>query len=73
MMPFGALPTYLASNSGAAPEPELQEMINHWVSVIDRWVRKFDQQTGGGAVDTGGPGEEPSLPPDAAPAAVPES
>lgn len=29
----------------------LQDMIEHWVSVMDQWVRKFDRETGGGTAD----------------------
>ena len=37
-----------------AGDRELTEMIEHWVEVIDRWVRRIDSGLDGGA-DGGGP------------------
>jgi len=37
-----------------ADERELQDMIEHWVGVIERWVQRIDSGLDGGA-DGGGP------------------
>jgi len=59
------------SGSGDVDDPNLQEMIDHWVSVIDQWVRKFDRETGGGRADGAGPAGESSSLTDPAPEAQP--
>jgi hypothetical protein len=48
---------------------ELQEMIKHWVAVIDRWVARVDQGMGG-AADGAEPGVENDSPLDSAPGPI---
>jgi hypothetical protein len=45
---------------------ELQELVAHWVQVIDRWVERIDQGMGGTT------GADPAVTPDAAPEAAPD-
>jgi hypothetical protein len=63
--------SYLATRPGG--DDEVQNMIEHWVSVIDRWVRKFDHEMGGGTADGADPAGDAALSPDSAPTPVPES
>jgi hypothetical protein len=46
-------------------EPDLNDLIEHWVRVIDRWVQRIDQGMGG-TTD----GADPARVPDAAPEAA---
>lgn len=42
-------------------------MVEHWVSAIDRWVRKFDEETGGETIESGEPAGGGALPADPGP------
>jgi hypothetical protein len=57
------------TDGGAGDQPdslEMQDMIKHWVAVIDRWVARMDQGMGG-AADGAEPGVETDSPLDSAP------
>ena len=49
---------------------ELKELIEHWIQVIDGWVKELDQRMGGTAAG-GDPGENVS-PPDPTPRPAPD-
>lgn len=42
------------------PEPgKLEDAVDHWMKVIDRWVQRVDQEMGGRKIEDAGPGPEP--------------
>jgi len=58
----------LHNPEGGDPEPgELEEQVDEWVRVIDRWVERIDQGMGGSA-----DGADPATPPDSALEASPD-
>lgn len=57
--------------SGEAQSGELNEMIDHWIQVIDGWVHDLDQRMGGTA--KGADPDEDGSPPDPAPRPAPQS
>ncbi|HXJ48584.1 MAG TPA: hypothetical protein VNF91_05380 [Candidatus Acidoferrum sp.] len=57
----------LHNPDGGDPEPgELEELVDEWVRVIERWVQRIDQGMGGSA-----DGADPATKPDSALEAAP--
>lgn len=56
-------------NGGDAETLELQDMISHWIAVIDRWVARVDQGMGG-AAEGAEPGVENDRPLDSGPGPI---